>query len=337
VEVGTTRGAEGKMRHLRSGDRVGRDTLLAIIWSSELSQLKNDLLNVISRLHLERETFERVEKLHKQGVVTERSFQEDKRELEEYEIEAARAERSLQARGVTAEEVDAVAAEAEVVRKQGKRSPFNKEKSWARFPIHSPIDGRILDAKAADGDTVDTNEVMFVIVDMSQLLARVTIREADLPAVESLPSPVRWTLRIEGRPTVAPLQDVVEIFGAEIDPREHTTTLTGIIDNRDERLRPGQTITAEISLPLDPTLIEVAASTQIAGNDRGQVSVFVQTDPDEPVFVLRAVRTVRIAPGFLVVRDDPKEGLRPGERVVVQGAEKLKATLDGAAPIGPDR
>src|SRR3954451_2229138 len=150
VEVGTTRGAEGKMRHLRPGDRVGRDTLLAIIWSSELSQLKNVLLNLISRLHLERETFERVEKLHKQGVVTERSFQEDKRELEECEIEAARAERSLQARGVPAEEVDAVAAEAEVVRKQGKRSPFNKEKSWARFPIHSPIDGRILDAKAAD-------------------------------------------------------------------------------------------------------------------------------------------------------------------------------------------
>src|SRR4051812_48718197 len=333
VEVGTTRGAEGKMRHLRSGDRVGRDTLLAIIWSSELSQLKNDLLNVISRLHLERETFERVEKLHKQGVVTERSFQEDKRELEEYEIEAARAERSLQARGVTAEEVDAVAAEAEVVRKQGKRSPFNKEKSWARFPIHSPIDGRILDAKAADGDTVDTNEVMFVIVDMSQLLARVTIREADLPAVESLPSPVRWTLRIEGRPTVAPLQDVVEIFGAEIDPREHTTTLTGIIDNREERLRPGQTITAEIDLPLDPTLVEVAGSSRIAGDDRGQASVFVQTDPDEPVFVLRSVRATRVASGLLIVRDALKGGLRPGERVVVQGAEKLKAMLDGAAPI----
>jgi cobalt-zinc-cadmium efflux system membrane fusion protein len=333
VEVGTTRGAEGKERHLRPGDRVARDQTLAVIWSSELSHLKNELLNILSRLHLERETLGRIENLHKQGVVSARVYQEDKRELEEYEIEAARAERSLQARGVTPAEIEAVSAEADTVRTQGKRTPFNREKSWARFPIHSPIDGRILDAKAADGDTVESNEVIFRIADLSQLLAQVTISEADLPAVEAQPRPVRWTLRIEGRPNAAPLRDVIELFGAEIDPRDHTTTLTGIIENPEERLRPGQAITAEIDLPLDPDVVEVAASSQLASDGQGQSLIFVQPDPNEPVFVLRPVRAVRVAPGFLIVRNDPKGGLRAGEQVVTAGAEKLKAMLDGAAPI----
>ena len=333
VEVGKTRGADGKERRLRPGDRVARDQLLAIVWSSELSQQKNDLLNTLSRLHLERETFERIKALHKQGIVAARVYQEDKRELEEFEIEAARAERSLLARGVTPAEIEGVESEAQNVREQGKRSPFNRDTSWARFPIRSPIDGRIMDAKAADGDTVETNEVVFLLADLGHLLARATIAEDDLPAVEGLPRPVHWALHVESRPEAAPLLDVVELFGTELDPREHTTTLTGIIENLNERLRPGQSITATIDLPLDPKLVEVNAPAQLAGDGQGRTLIFVQSDPEEPVFVLRPVRQVRIAPGLLIVRNDAKGGVRVGERVVVAGAEKLKAMLDGAAPI----
>src|SRR4051794_34216874 len=89
VDVGVTAGAEGDERMLKPGDRVTRGQLLAIVWSSELSQKKNELLNAFSRLSLERETFNRLKGLHKEGVISSRDQQEAKRELEEADIEAA--------------------------------------------------------------------------------------------------------------------------------------------------------------------------------------------------------------------------------------------------------
>ena len=182
-------GAEGEPRRLGQGDRVTKGQLLAIVWSSELSQIKNALLDAFSRVSLERETIARLGGLRKEGAISARDYQEARRELEESEIEAARQERSLRARGATAEDIAAVQAEAETVHARGGRSPFNPEKSWARFSIRSPIDGRILDARAADGDTVEADEVVYQVADLGRLLVHVAIHESDLPAVEAHPPP----------------------------------------------------------------------------------------------------------------------------------------------------
>src|SRR5437763_1607431 len=90
------RGPRGALeeRELGPGDRVAKGQRLAIVWSSELSERKNALLETLSRLRLERETFDRINALHKEKVVSTRDFQEAKRELEQSAIEAARAERS---------------------------------------------------------------------------------------------------------------------------------------------------------------------------------------------------------------------------------------------------
>jgi cobalt-zinc-cadmium efflux system membrane fusion protein len=338
VETGIVPDVEGGTRRLRVGDPVDRNQMLAVVWSSERSERKNGLLEALARARLKRAAFDRVKDLHEKGILGARNIQEADHDLEEAEIEAARADRSLRARRVSEAEVQAIASESRKVAAQNTRTPFDPERSWARFTVRSPIAGRVIEARAALSDTVDANEVIYEIADLSRVLARVKIHEAELPMVEALPKPVRWTLRLENRPEAPPLSDVVDIVGVQIDPADHTATLTGIVDNRDGRLHPGESITAEIALPAGPGLVEIPAPARIRGAGTDESFVFVQPDADEAVFTIHPVRPVRVSREFLTVRNATRDGLRPGDRVVTAGASKLKAILDGSAvPTAPAR
>lgn len=338
VETGTVPDVEGGTRRLRVGDSVDRNQMLAVVWSSELSEKKNGLLEALARARLRRAAFDRVKDLHEKGILGARNIQEADHDLEEAEIEAARADRSLRARGVTEAEVQAIASESRKVAAQNTRTPFDPERSWARFTVRSPIAGRVIEARAALSDTVDANDVIYEIADLSLVLARVKIHEAELPMVEALPKPVHWTLRLENRPEAPPLSDVIDIIGVQIDPVDHTATLTGIVENRDGRLHPGGSITAEIALPAGPGLVEIPASARVGDPGADEPFVFVQPDAEEPVFTIRPIRPVRVSREFITVRNATRDGLRPGDRVVTAGASKLKAILDGSAvPAAPVR
>jgi cobalt-zinc-cadmium efflux system membrane fusion protein len=329
VAYGTVASPSGEPRPLRSGDPVRKGDLLAVVWSSDLSEEKNDLLNVLSALRLERDSFAKVEALHKAGAVADQSYREARRELEDAEIDAARAERSLRARGVTEEEVERVEREAEVLRERRTRSEYDPERSWGRFSIRSPIDGTLIESRFSVGEVVETDDSMFVVGDLGRLVARVQVHERDLADVEALPTPISWTILPLGRREDEPIAGTVETIGAVIDPETHATTLSGLVDNPRGRLHPGQRITARIEMPADPSLVEVPRSAMLIGGE-GEAFVFVQPRANRPVFRLRRVEVARISDEHLVTRAERVGGLVPGERVVVRGAARLKVVLDGA-------
>jgi membrane fusion protein, heavy metal efflux system len=330
VAVGTTEDGPGQTRPIRPGDTVKPGQVLAVVWSSELSEKKNELLDALLRLRMEKETHKRLEGLRRDRVISAQSYEDAKHELESAEIAVAHAERSLRARGATAEEIKAVEAEADRVRMSNQRSPFDPEHSWARFIVRSPIEGKVIEANVAIDDLVEPDESLVVLADLRRLTVRVKVPEAELPAIDAAPSPLRWALRPKFHPEAAPMGGIIEGIGVMIDPADHTATLSGHVDNRDGRLRPGQTIVATIDLPPDADLVEVPEPSRLRSG--GHDWVFVQPDPDEPTYRLRPVHVERVTPGFLMICNDSAEGLRPGERVVVAGAARLKAALDGAGP-----
>ncbi len=97
VSVGTTDDGPGRTRPIRPGDLVKPGQVLAVVWSSELSEKKNELLDALLRLRMEKETHKRVEDLRRDRVISAQSYEDAKRELESAEIAVAHAERSLRA------------------------------------------------------------------------------------------------------------------------------------------------------------------------------------------------------------------------------------------------
>jgi cobalt-zinc-cadmium efflux system membrane fusion protein len=109
------------------------------------------------------------------------------------------------------------------------------------------------------------------------------------------------------------------------------------VDNSDGDLTAGQFVTATVPLPPPPGVVSIPLSALV--EDGNESIVFVQPDPGrERYFSLRRVRVVERFHGGAYVRSELTEAekarglqeLKPGQRVVIQGAMELKAALEDA-------
>jgi membrane fusion protein, heavy metal efflux system len=333
VEVGTVSEREpgsGRTteRSLRSGDRVAAGQLLAVVWSKDLGEKKSELVDAVSRLRLDRETLERLQETYRKGAIAERTVREAERTVEADVIALARAERTLRSWRLTEDEIQVIEAEADRLRQQGHRANAEQDRAWARVEVRAPFAGTVLESNVTAGDIVDTSTTLFQVADLSRLCVWAHAYEEDLPALNALPKPVRWTIRLKADPKAEPLAGTVEKVGDLIDPAQHTALVTGRVDNPDGRMRAGQFITATIEVPPDPAEVEVPTAALVEDGDASVV--FVQPDPGKTAYELRRVAVARRYHDVVYVRGgDPKAApLRPGELVVTSGAVLLKAALE---------
>jgi membrane fusion protein, heavy metal efflux system len=310
------------IRPLRYGDRVEKGQLLAIIWSKDLGEKKSELVDALSRLRLDQAILDSLRESFKKGAIPPRSVQEKERDVEAGQITVARIERTLQSWRLTEDEIDAVRKEAERVRANAGRRPPAQEQAWARVEVRAPFDGTILEKNVAVGDIVDTSTDLFKIADLTHLCVWAHAYEEDLPALQELPRPIRWTVRLKANASAKPLQGTVSRIGDIIDPNQHTALVMGFVDNPNGELRAGQFVTVTVELPPAPD--EVVVPTAALLEDGRESVVFVQPDLKEPCFVLRHVKVLRRYHDVVYLQDT----LKPGERVVVAGALELRAALE---------
>jgi len=315
-------------RSLRYGDTVRKGQLLAVVWSKDLGEKKSELIDAVSKLKLDREVLERLRTLFKEGGTSERGVREAERAVESDQIAVARAERTLRSWRLSEDEIAAVRGEAE---RLGRRAGAADD-SWARVEVRSPQDGVILEKNVSQGDLADTTTDLFKIADLSTLAVWAHAYEEDLPALQALPQPIEWTLKMPSRPG-AVFRGRLEQIGKVIDPNQHTALVFGRVENASGHLRVGQFVTAEVELPPSPGEVEVPTPALI---EDGQTStVFVQPDPTKPVFVRRRVHVVRRFQDVVYLLAEPRpvrtggaQPIRAGEHVVAGGAVLLNEAIE---------
>jgi len=348
VELGTiadpgsaTEGGSPITRPLRFGDVVEKGQLLAVLWSSALGEEKSEYIDCLSKLRLEKETLARLEELLKAQTVAERNVREARRSVESAQIAVARAERTLRSWRLSDEEIAAIRKEADLVRgrKEDQRD-LDRERVWARVELRAPLSGTILEVNLAVGDIVGTDTDLFKIADMQTLRVWAYVYEEDLPTLLSLPEQIHWTIRLKSDPQARPMYGPIEKIGDLIDPNQHTALVVGAVENRERKMRAGQFITAEVDLPPASDELEIPIAALV---EDGQESVvFVQPDPNQPVYALRRIKVVRRAGDSASIRSatpspsktpggsksqGQADSLQPGDRVVVSGAVELRAAL----------
>jgi multidrug efflux system membrane fusion protein len=189
--------------------------------------------------------------------------------------------------------------------------------------ILSPLDGRVGIRQVDQGNYVtpgDTNGIV-VITQLQPISVLFTVPEDNLQAIaKRLQSGAKLPTTALDRGGANKIADgTLQTFDSQIDPTTGTIKLRAIFPNETKTLFPNQFV--NVRLLLDTHKDVTTMST--AGIQRGVPGTFV--------YLVNADSTVSVRPVKLGVTDGDRveilSGLNPGDRVVIDGADKLR---DGA-------
>jgi membrane fusion protein, heavy metal efflux system len=257
-------------RELRAGDRVGKGDMLAIFYSVEVGNTKNDLLDALVQLELDQQILERIEK--NRYAVPEVLYLTQLQQVQHDRNTISRAIKQLKTWDIPQAEIDAIQEDARKIHankdkwerapdgrwvkreKQatgGKGDPHKEaESNWGRVTLRAPFDGVILEENVAVGEKVSDPTVnLFQIADLSRLLVIAHCPEEALPMLSSLRRDQRrWTVHTAFAPPEGLPGTITEI-GHVIDPNQHTAIVKGYIDNPGQKIRGTQFATATVNGP----------------------------------------------------------------------------------------
>jgi cobalt-zinc-cadmium efflux system membrane fusion protein len=187
--------------------------------------------------------------------------------------------------------------------------------------LRSPIAGRVVESHVSRGQSVEPSLTAFRVTDMSRLWVELAVFERDLRSVRE-GDPVELAPQTDG---VAVIRGTVSHVGDVVDRETRSADVRVVVDNRDESLRPGQSVIARIvarrGADAGP---RVAVPRRAVASIDGRTTVFVASAAQGGSSV--EARPVRLgaADADLV---EVAEGIAPGESVVTDGVFALKSEL----------
>jgi RNA polymerase sigma factor (sigma-70 family) len=289
-------------RPLRPGDRVKKGGLLAVISCREVAERKSDLLDSLIQLQLDQATLEQME-AHR-DVLPAVILLSARRTVETDANHVARAESRLRLLGIPDADFKALKESADRLSRPGAKRDLKQEAELARLEVRAPMDGILIETSVAQHEVLDVGRTLFVVADLDRLQVIASAPQGDLPALERLsPDQRRWTIRVPADSQAPAFPGVIDSVGKVIDPKTHKATVRGSVDNSSGRLRAGQFVTATVRLAGQSNELAVPASALV--EEGGAAFVFVQPNPEQPVYTPQAVEVVRRGANVIHVR--PKD------------------------------
>ncbi len=174
-------------RDLQAGDPVKKGDLLAVLYSVDLGNKKNDLFDALSQLRLDEEVLKRAEAY--QGAVPEVFLLNAQRNVQADINAVSRAENTLKTWAIPEQEIQAVRDEVKNYTNDKDRRAKQKDrlKHWARVELKAPEDGFIIEQNVALHETVVDNTTNLIqIARVDSLIVLAAVPEDDLPALQDL-------------------------------------------------------------------------------------------------------------------------------------------------------
>jgi multidrug efflux system membrane fusion protein len=217
----------------------------------------------------------------------------------------------------------ALVAQDEGTVEADKASVKSAEVNLAYCRILSPLNGRVGLRQVDQGNYVtpgDTNGIV-VITQLQPISVLFTVPEDNLQAISKrLQAGAVLPSTALDRTGVTKIADgLLQTFDSQIDPTTGTIKLRAQFQNDDRLLYPNQFVNVRLLLDTHKNVTTMSSS----GIQRGAPGTFV--------YLINADSTVSVRVVKLGVTDGDRvevlSGLAPGDRIVVDGADKLR---DGA-------
>ncbi|NEX62422.1 efflux RND transporter periplasmic adaptor subunit [Noviherbaspirillum galbum] len=185
--------------------------------------------------------------------------------------------------------------------------------------VHSPIDGRASKAEVTLGNLVDGNVVLTSVVSSNPVYASFDGDEdaflrVSAQARKGQPATVRVGLANEEG---FPREGKLEFVDNRIDPATGSVRMRAVFKNDDNALAPGLFARVQLA-PTGEGAKTALVAERAVGTDQNRKFVYVVTPDGKAEY--RPVRLGPVVDGMRVVR----EGLKPGEKVIVNGLQRVR-------------
>ena len=306
--------------HVRAGDRVDAGQVLATIESLALETIQLELLAARTEHALAAQTLERIGDLADAQVATGRELAEARARWEQVRGAMNVAAAKLRSLGVAEDLIAAVLS--------GSSPPLT-----SAVDITSPIAGTVMHVDVVAGDTVQPNEHLFEVVDLSEVWAEVHVLERD---VNSVGVGQRVELVFSAFPG-EPLATEVHATGLMLDPQTKLGTVWAVVTNPPAgppRFLPGMTGQAQIVRDLGTERIAVPATALVTNGVEKYVLVEEAATKDGVEYRKQNVVVEGIAAGVALLRDG---SVFPGDLVVTEGSHELGSFfISGVLRLSPE-
>jgi cobalt-zinc-cadmium efflux system membrane fusion protein len=275
------------------GDKVSKGQQLATINSPGLLALQRQYLKASSDQQLAYTSFQRDRKLLKQGVISERRWQQTQTQYHGTVAEANEARQLLEISGMSGQAI-------KTLRKSRKLTPT--------LSVLAPIDGVVLERMSTVGKRIDILEPLYRIANLNQLWLEIHIPHERINHIS-----LGDSILIENSTATAR----ISLLGQSVDPVNQSILARAVIEmTKTIDIRVGQTVNTRVVQTSNRPAYKVA-NVAIA-RSQGQAYIFVRT---ESGFIVEAVDILGKDGKNSIITGD----LHGDENIAVRGAVALKA------------
>ena len=233
-------------------------------------------------------------------------------------LDKAIAQREFDERSASQKELDASARAAQA---QFEAAKLNV----AYTRVLSPIDGRVSKAEITLGNLVDASAVLTSVVSLDRIYASFDGDEDTYLRVSrrvhaGQPVDVKVGLANEDG---FPHSGKLEFVDNQLDSQSGSVRMRATFANADRQLAPG--LFARVQIAGGEPRPQILINDRAVGTDQDRKFVFVVDKDNKAEY--RAVKLGPTIDGMRIVR----EGLKPGEKIVVNGLQRVRP----GAPIAP--
>lgn len=277
------------------GQNVKKGQVLAVIASTGLSEQRSELLTAQKRLSLARTTNEREKKLWEGKISAEQDYLQARQAMQEAEIAVQNARQKLEALGANATSAGGLNS----------------------YEIRAPFNGMVMEKHLSLGEAVKEDTNIFIISDLSTVIAEVAVPAKDLNAIR-----VGEKVTVSATAFNAKATGTVSYVGSLIGEQTRTAKARITLANPDMAWRPGLFVNVEVLSGQTDAPVTVSAEA-------------IQTIENKPTIFL-SVPGGFVAQEVTLGRNDGKvvevtKGVQPGASYASANSFILKSDLGKAS------
>ena len=277
------------------GEQVKQGQVLAVIASTDLSERRSEFYAAQKRLALAQKTYRREKELWEERISAEQDYLQAQQALREAELTVANAKAQLQALGSDAGKPDAL----------------------SRYELRAPFDGMIVEKDITLGESVNTDDQIFIISDLSTVWADISVPANALSAVR-----VGSNAVIEATAFESSANGTVSYVGSLVGQQSRAATARVTLPNPEGVWRPG--LFVKVRVGSGGVSVPVAVKPDAIHTLEDNPVVFVRTDHG---FAAQPIVTGRGDSEAVEI----KEGLQAGVRYALANSFIIKSELGKAS------
>jgi cobalt-zinc-cadmium efflux system membrane fusion protein len=282
------------------GEPTKAGEALATLQSSEMAEVKSAYVSAYKNLGMQKELFERDERLWKKRIKAEIQFIQVKNLYENAKINLEQSKQKLLALSMT---------ESQIQKLPEQTIPLNI------YTIDSPIDGKVIERHITLGEVISGNKQVFVIANLDTVWVNLAIPAEDLPKIKK-----NQKVEVTAHQGEKVYSGIIMYVSPVINEDSRSGRAIIQLDNKKGELHPGDFVKAQVLLNGETAILSLP--NPAIQRIEGKSVVFVKGKNH-----LFEARSIDIRGSDKAEFVEVVGGLAQGEEIVIKNTFFLKAEL----------